>query len=172
MAYTAAPTICSTTGRGDAKNRALAGVISAPPANSTRRKAPAASGMMLSAISAVMSQTAEPALAGALVFWEVGFPPSVSRGTAGARPSSWTCTFMFLSLDGCARCRVRSMARPDDAGPGGGASSPPILLGRVTIMFASRRAAVWPLVHARPFPATLLGHGVAEPRARRAGDGF
>ena len=30
MAYTPALTMCSTTGRGDAKNRALAGVMAAP----------------------------------------------------------------------------------------------------------------------------------------------
>ncbi len=30
-------TMCTSTGRGDAKNRALAGVIGAPPVSSTRR---------------------------------------------------------------------------------------------------------------------------------------
>ena len=48
--------------QGYAKNRAFSGVISAPPASSTRRTAPAANGMALSTISAV--GTSHSALAG------------------------------------------------------------------------------------------------------------
>ncbi|GAA3445695.1 hypothetical protein Pve01_07900 [Planomonospora venezuelensis] len=43
--------MCSTTGRGAAKNRAFSGVIAAPPASSVRRTAPAIMGTALSAIS-------------------------------------------------------------------------------------------------------------------------
>jgi len=57
MKYTAAPTICSTVGKG-AKKWALAGVISAPPA----------SGMALRRSSAATSHVAEGGFGGALVF--------------------------------------------------------------------------------------------------------
>ena len=57
-----------TTGSGDAKKRALAGVISAPPANSVSRNAPTTSGTAPSRSSAAgMSHAAGPTVAGALV---------------------------------------------------------------------------------------------------------
>jgi hypothetical protein len=58
-------TMCSTTGRGDAAKRALAGMSSGPPASPARRKAPLASGMALSRSSPTgMSHPAEPVFRG------------------------------------------------------------------------------------------------------------
>jgi hypothetical protein len=68
MAYTPALTMCSTTGRGAAKKRALAGVISAPPANWLRRNTPPAIGIALRRIRATTSHVAERALIGSLGF--------------------------------------------------------------------------------------------------------
>lgn len=45
--------MCTTTGIGEAKNRAFSGVISAPPASWVSRNAPAATGMKQSTSSAV-----------------------------------------------------------------------------------------------------------------------
>jgi hypothetical protein len=44
--------MCSTAGRGAAKNRTFSGVISEPPVSSPSRTAPASTGTTLSAISA------------------------------------------------------------------------------------------------------------------------
>lgn len=52
MEYRLTLRMCSTTGRGDAKNRAFSGVTSAPPVNSAMRTAPAINGTALSTISA------------------------------------------------------------------------------------------------------------------------
>src|SRR6266536_1709759 len=79
---------------------------------------------------------------------------------------------MFSSLDGCTPCGVRFTARSEESGPGGEASSPSVVIDRVTIGFPMRQAAVGPLVHARRFPATLLGCGLVELGASPAKYGF
>lgn len=53
MAYTLTAQMCTTTGTGEAKNRALSGVISAPPASSANRMAPPTTGTTLNTISPV-----------------------------------------------------------------------------------------------------------------------
>ncbi|GII79412.1 hypothetical protein Sru01_43940 [Sphaerisporangium rufum] len=54
MVYTVAVRMCSTTGSGIAKNRALPGVISAPAVSSVSRAAPAITGTAPSRISPVI----------------------------------------------------------------------------------------------------------------------
>ncbi|MET9339103.1 hypothetical protein [Nonomuraea sp. NPDC003804] len=70
--------MCSTTGRGAAKNRPFSGVIAAPPASSVRRTAPATTGTAPSTISAV--GTSHPALEDGAV---ASLRPSFNRPARG-----------------------------------------------------------------------------------------
>ena len=135
MAYTAALTICSTTGRGDAKNRALAGVISAPPASSVRRKAPAASGMALSTSSRGHEPRCRTSLLPALWFLRRGFPPSLRCGTVGGSTFIGDMRVHVSAPWTDARGDVRFTARSEARGPGGAASSPSVVSHRVTIEY-------------------------------------
>ncbi|GGL15790.1 hypothetical protein Sme01_21180 [Sphaerisporangium melleum] len=78
-------TMCSTTGSGEAKYRALSAVTAAPPISSLRRIAPATTGTRLSATSPAGThhpapRADRPAEAGALPCPSTARPPRTGRG--------------------------------------------------------------------------------------------
>jgi hypothetical protein len=85
-------TIWTTTGAGEAKNRAFCGVMAAPPTSSDIRDAPAATGMRLRRISAAGTAHEDPRLGlGRLEGWRAMLGLVVIAGPQFRRCTAYTC---------------------------------------------------------------------------------